>query len=113
MNVSNVTQLQQMLGDKNRVLAFLRTRYPMIHASNLFYRDLVYGLQTYLAGNGIAVRVRESEKFTRAFIDAMVRDGTFIPCDRQTWTLNYPEFRTPVMQKVAPVKTSAAATVSQ
>ncbi len=100
----NESHVHIVLENKTEVFEFLRKRYPMIHASNVFYRDLLYGLQAYLASKGVTVRGRNLEGYVQNFIDAMVHEGTFHPFDHQTWTLNYPEFRTPAIPKTTPAK---------
>ncbi|HTX99280.1 MAG TPA: hypothetical protein VMG09_04625 [Bacteroidota bacterium] len=94
--MTHAQQIQKILDDRKTILEYLRRRYPMIHASNIFFRDLVFGLQAYLAAQGVKMHMSDAEKCTRIFIDALVEEGTLIPCDQQTWTLNYPSFRTPV-----------------
>lgn len=78
------------------VLTFLKSRFPLYHQSNFFFRDLQYGIQAMLEGQGKWISYRDAEKIAREFAAAMEKMNIFIPIDRQTWVVNYPEYRTPV-----------------
>ncbi|MGA9119606.1 MAG: hypothetical protein WB699_09580 [Bacteroidota bacterium] len=91
--------VQEVLHDKMQVLEYLRTRYPMFHQSNIFYRDVEYGIQSLLRAHNVQVPLRKAGTIAREFIKSMETEKVFLPVDRQTWTLNYPAFQTPQTQK--------------
>lgn len=77
------------------VLHFLKGRYPLFHLSNVFFRDLHYGVREYLETQGIKLGYAAGEGVARDFIKELEAEKILVPVDPQTWTLNYPEFRTP------------------
>jgi hypothetical protein len=85
----------EILDRKTDVLAFLKTRFPLYDKSNIFFRDIQYGIQVFLGRKGIKAGYPESEKIAREFASLMEREGVFVAIDRQSWALHYPEFRTP------------------
>jgi hypothetical protein len=95
-------QSDYILNNESEVLTFLRARYPLYHLSNVFFRDVQYGIQTLLDRKSMRVNYREAERIARDFVARLERKRTLVPIDRQTWALHYPEFRTP------PVKVAAA-----
>ena len=96
-----------VLDHRPEVLAFLKSRFPLYHQSNVFFRDIQYGIQLFLERKGIKASYPESEMIAREFVARLEKEGVFIPVDRQTWALNYPEFRTPP-SKPAPAARPAA-----
>jgi hypothetical protein len=95
-------QSDYILDNESEVLTFLRARYPLYHLSNVFFRDVQYGIQTLLDRKSMRVNYREAERIARDFVARLERKRTLVPIDRQTWALHYPEFRTP------PVKAATA-----
>jgi hypothetical protein len=105
-----------MLKDHASVLKDLKARVAVYHQSNIFFRDIQYGIQAMLREQGIRVRYTEAERLAREFVERMEQENIFVAIDRQTWALRYPEFKTPKVEKAArpagpgsPVPGSAAA----
>jgi len=90
--------LEFVLENHTEVLKFLKSRFPMYHRSNFFFRDVQFGVQTMLEDRGIRVRYTEAEGIARALVEKLEREKIFLPIDRQTWAVQYPEFRTPVVK---------------
>lgn len=92
------------------VLRFLKSRFPMYHLSNFFFRDVQYGIMAMLEERGVSVNHAEAERSARAFIEKLEREKIFSRIDRQTWVVHYPEFRTepvkPPAKPAAPPKTA-------
>jgi hypothetical protein len=86
------------------VLQFLKQRYPLFHLSNVFFRDLHYGVREYLEQNGMKIGYAEAEGAARDFIQHLEGEKILVPVDRQTWTLHYPEFQKPKVKAPEPVK---------
>jgi len=85
----------EILEHRTDVLAFLKARFPLYHQSNVFFRDIQYGIQLFLERKGIKAGYPESEQIAHDFISALEREGVLVPIDPQSWALKYPEFRTP------------------
>ena len=85
----------EILDHRTEVLAFLKSRFPLYHQSNVFFRDIQYGIQLYLERQGIKAAYPEAEQIAHEFISTLEREKVLSPIDRQSWALNYPEFRTP------------------
>jgi len=81
--------------NNKEVLLFLKERYPLFHLSNVFFRDLHYGIREYLEQKGMKTGYTTAEEVAREFIRQLETEQILVPVDPQTWTLHYPEFRTP------------------
>ena len=69
--------------------------------SNLFFRDLHYGVMSYLEEHGMKLRYQDAENVAREVGDAFEKEGIFKRIDHQSWLLNYPEFTLPRVEKKA------------
>ncbi|HLF13674.1 MAG TPA: hypothetical protein VI932_02130 [Bacteroidota bacterium] len=92
-------------------LLFLKGKFPVIHNSNFFFRDLHYGVMSYLQARGRKAGHDESERCAREIADRFVAEGIFKKIDHQSWCVDYPPFalpRTekPAIEKATPEKTA-------
>ena len=106
-------ELEKVLSNRQEVLNFLKSRFPIYHLSNVFFRDLQYGVMAYLEGKGMKVSYRHAEMIARRFVEDLERAKLLKPVDRQSWTVEYPEFRTPQRKAAAPAKPAATAPAVQ
>lgn len=105
-----MNQKLKILADGTKeVLQFLKSKYYFIHSSNVFFRDLQYGLISYFEAKGMKLDYGESEVVTRMFIEILERSGILKPIKTGSWMLNYSEFKKPPAKPAAPAKPSASA----
>ena len=91
-------------------LKFLKGRSKLIHLSNLFFRDVHYGVMSYLELNNVRHGYTNAEELTNKVIGAYEQSGVFKKLDGKTWLLNYPEFKLPVVKPVVAAKPAAGVT---
>lgn len=106
-------RIDYILHNQIEVLQFLKSRFPMYHLSNFFFRDIQYGILMFLREKGVKVSYPDAEIIARAFVESLEQSKIFRPVDAQSWTVMYPEFRTPPVRKDASAKPSAPAAASQ
>lgn len=82
-------------------LEFMKSRYHLFHASNVFFRDLHYGVMTFLEAKGSHEGYTATEAMTREVISHYEKAGILLPIDERTWMLHFEEFR-PVPKKATP-----------
>ena len=90
-----------ILSDTSGFLRFLKSRFPLIHLSNVFFRDLHYGVMEFLSRSGRKMTYTESEKVARRVAQELQQAGILKQIDHQSWLLNYPEFALPRVEKKA------------
>lgn len=74
-------------------LRFLKTQFPLFHKSNIFFRDLQYGVMEYFEQKKkLKVKYTEAETIARKYAEFMEKKEIFRKLDHQTWVLNYPDF---------------------
>jgi len=96
--MNHQTYLQE---NQKEVLTYLKSRFPMYHLSNFFFRDIQFGLQAMFVQKGSKLSYTEAEKLARKFVEDAERTRIFTPIDGQSWRVNYPEFRKPQTKKPA------------
>jgi len=101
--------------DDLRVLEYLKSRYPLYHLSNVFFRDIQFGVQSMLEDGKKKVGYAEAERLARELIGRLEEKNILRRIDGQTWVLQYEQFRKPMTKPPAaakpapPARPSAAA----
>jgi len=94
-------------------LASLKAKYQLYHASNVFFRDLHFGVIAFLESKKIRLTYSSSEDLTREVIRALEASGILRKIDDRSWLLEYPEYRkestkpVPAEKAAAPAKPAA------
>jgi hypothetical protein len=91
-------QLEYVLSNETEVLGFLKSKYPIYHLSNVFFRDIQYGIQTLLDGKGMSVGYADAEKIATSFVSQLEKKKILNPIDRQSWVVIYPEYKKPAVK---------------
>lgn len=89
-------------------LKFLKSRYLLIHQSNVFFRDIHYGVMAYLELNRRRYRYIEAEELAHDVIASLVKSDILKSVDNKTWLLNYPEFKLVSKQPAVAAKPAAS-----
>lgn len=109
----SMDELTKMFVDNQKeFLSFLKTRLNLFHESNVFFRDLHYGVMAYLKMNGYSNRYSSSEELTRRVVEAYEGMKILVRMDERTWMMNYPSFRKASVKTIAPAKPAATAVKS-
>jgi hypothetical protein len=101
--------LDLILNSSHDVLDYLKTEYPIFHLSNLFFRDVHFGIMSYLKERKVKVSYPEGEEIAAAFMEKLERERIALKIDQQTWSLRYEKFKTPVTKQPAPMVKPAVA----
>ncbi len=76
-------------------LRYLKSRYLVFHASNIFFRDIHYAVMGFLQERRTRCSYAEAETLARAVVRELESRGILRSIDSRTWMVNYPEFRKP------------------
>jgi hypothetical protein len=95
--------------NQKEFLSFLRSRYNVFHESNVFFRDLHYGVMAFLELNKLPNGYLPSEELTRQVIGKYEEAKILLPIDSRTWMVNYPAFRKAPLKPVAAPRPAAPA----
>ena len=89
-------------------LLHLREEFTVIHNSNFFFRDLQYGVMSFLRSRGKKAGFDEADRIARETAGRFVADGIFTKVDDRSWRVNYPRFALPRVEKAPAAKAAAA-----
>ena len=89
-------------------LKFLKVKYHLYHLSNVFFRDLHFGVMSYLEWKNKPLSYPEAEELTRKLIGKLESDGVLKNVDRQAFLLKYPDFKKPAVKPAAPAAKPAS-----
>ncbi|HWP81224.1 MAG TPA: hypothetical protein VNN76_01060 [Bacteroidota bacterium] len=105
-----MSDLLKLFTDKRKeFLNFLKSRYHLYHLSNVFFRDMHYGVMAFLAMNGTKVKYTQAEELTKKVIESLEQANILVKADRLAWVLTYPDFKKPPVKPAAPAKPSTPA----
>ena len=89
---------------KQDFLNYLKSRFSLFHESNVFFRDLHYGVMAFLQMNRLPVQYSSSEDLTKRVIAAFEEAKLLLRIDERTWMLNYAAFRKAPAKQAVPAK---------
>lgn len=95
-----------VMNNDRDVLTYLKGRLPVFHLSNIFFRDIQYGIQAYLKDRRVHVGYGSAEDIAWRFVAKLEQEKILRPIDRQTWMVHKEEFRTPPAKPVPAAKAS-------
>ena len=73
-------------------LHFLKAKYPLYHLSNIFFRDLHYGVIEFLGMKNQKLKYTIAENVAKEVAHFFEKKNIFKKIDHQSWVLLYPEF---------------------
>jgi len=92
-------------------LRYLKSKFPLYHDSNVFLRDVHYGLMNYVEDRlRKKVNYLVAERLTQDVIRELEKKGIFKNVDSRTWLLQYKEFALP---RPAPAAKAAVSSAGQ
>lgn len=98
----------KLLTDNNKeVWTLLKSKYKLFHLSNVFFRDLHYGVMSYLQLKGVKHGYTDAEKLTKEWIEALENSGLLKRIDGDAYMLNNPEFKKPAVKPAVVAKPAA------
>ena len=83
-----------ILKEEKSLLNFLKAKFPMFNNSNFFFRDLQYGIRSFLEKKNIKVSYQEAEYLATEFGNHLEKAGLFERVNSQGWNVRIAEFVT-------------------
>jgi hypothetical protein len=94
-------QLSHLLSNREVVFEFLREKFPLFNNSNIFLRDLQYGLRTYFERKDIMIKYPAAEELALKFAENMEAEDILKRLDTTTWLVKF-KFKEPELQSAVP-----------
>jgi hypothetical protein len=89
--------VERYFGNPEVLLAFMRrTRKPVFHKSNIFFRDIQYAIRDYFdTVQGSPVTVPQAERMAQDVVELYTEVGILRKVNNQAYVLDSLEFATP------------------
>ncbi len=81
-----------LVENQTSLMNYLKSRYPLYHKSNVFYRDIQYGIRHFLEKKGIKTSYTECESLANEIINLLENENTLLRVSNMSWRLNFPQF---------------------
>ncbi len=83
-----------VVGKEKELFTFMKEKgYPIFHLSNIFLRDIEYGIRDYYrAHTKKDIGTRTSILLASEFVKALEEKNIIAPLSKNTWLLQMPEF---------------------
>lgn len=83
---------QYIIGNLVEFLQFMRSRAPMFHLSNIFFRDLHFAAYEFLKKKKVSIGQTEAEQVAREIALHLEKKNVIKKLNSQTWVLYYPDY---------------------
>jgi hypothetical protein len=90
----------RLTSNQDELLTFLKSKFKLYHLSNVFFRDLHYGVWEFLEHHHMSLNYGQAENIAREVITTLEEKDILRKRDNQTWLLNYPQFKLLFVQKI-------------
>lgn len=90
---------QLIIQNSQEFLKYLKFKFSLYHKSNVFSRDVHYGVIHFLKDKNINISHSKSEVITSEVLNYFEKENIFKKIDNRSWMLNYEEFITPRVEK--------------
>lgn len=94
MKKSLENYLNQLKSDEQVFLNYLKSKFPVFHNSNFFFRDFHYGVRSYFEKKGIKLSYTDAEHIAAELAKHLEDNGVFAKIAEKTWRVDFPEFVT-------------------
>lgn len=86
--------LEMLKNNDSVLLDYLKAKFPVFHNSNIFFRDIQYGIRSFFEKKEIIVSYQDAEKLADKMVKHFEDKGIFVKINHQGWKVHYPEFAT-------------------
>jgi hypothetical protein len=83
-----------VIEERSAVLKYFGSKFPMFFNSNIFYRDMQYGVTSYLDAKGYLISYADAERITDAFIEKLSEENILAKINDITWKITSAEYNT-------------------
>ncbi len=84
------TNFNFIKSDMEVFINYLKAKYPFFHNSNFFFRDLQYGVRSFLEKKEIDITYKEAEAIANKIGEYLESTNAFIRVNSRGWRINMP-----------------------
>jgi len=83
-----MNKLQELLNNKEIFFRYIAERFPVHTGSNVFLRDIQYGIKFFFEKKRIKLKYAQAEVLALEFISRLVESNDLSEFNKQTWKVN-------------------------
>ncbi|MCF6270312.1 MAG: hypothetical protein L3J41_11410 [Melioribacteraceae bacterium] len=83
-----MNNLQELLDNKEIFFRYIAERFPVFTGSNIFLRDIQYGIKFFFEKKNIKLKYPQAEMLALEFASKLVDSNDLTKFDKQTWKVN-------------------------
>lgn len=87
--MSKNTEFDYLKENLDTFLNYMKEKYPLFNNSNIFLRDLQYGVKHFFELKDVKLSYGKVENITEQLIKYLENNGTLVNVFKNTWKLNY------------------------
>jgi len=89
MNIQKESEL--LIKNDNLFFSFLKEKYPVFNNSNIFLRDIQYGVKSFFEKRGIKLSYSDCEILADEIIKVFESQNIFQKLTKNSWKVNFPK----------------------
>ncbi|MGE5430685.1 MAG: hypothetical protein ACM3QX_06410 [Syntrophomonadaceae bacterium] len=82
--------------------SFMKEKYSFFDKSNVFLRDLQYGVKNFFERKSVKLSYKDAEGAASQLIGLLEKNGTLFKLSENTWKLNYAPKEEPKPEEAKP-----------
>jgi len=87
--MNNDAAFDYLKSNREQFFSFMKEKYPFINKSNVFLRDMQYGVKNFFERKSVKLSYTNVEKATSSLIEMLEKEGILFKLSENTWKLNY------------------------
>lgn len=84
-----MSRFDQLLAEKEIFLRFMNEKYHIFFNSNIFLRDIQYGIKSFFEKKDVFIKYPEAEELMKKLTERMENEGELIKLNHNTWKVNF------------------------
>ncbi len=89
MNIQKESEL--LIKNDNLFFSFLKEKYPVFNNSNIFLRDIQYGVKSFFEKRGVKLSYSNTELLAEEIIKIFESQNIFQKLTKNSWKVNFPK----------------------
>ncbi len=77
--------LEELKGNKEIFLNFMKEKYPVHQNSNIFFRDVLYAIRSYFEKKDIKISYSKSEELANLYSEYLESQNDLIRTGKNSW----------------------------
>lgn len=84
-----MNRFNQLMAEKEIFLKYMKEKYKIFNNSNIFLRDIQYGIKSFFEKKDIKMTYPEAENLMKELTESMEAAGELTKLSSNTWKVNF------------------------